>query len=132
MADFVGKYLEREPQYWLIGQTGTQVANSVGGPTAPPTITAIAPSPATIVGTDDPLAFTITNATTRTIIAIRYPGLRLTEVVFDGTSFTERYAGQSTRTLVGASAYRYVILRTRVWPDAPEVTVFAFAGGAEL
>lgn len=131
MTDYVGQIPPRAAQYWLIGKSGSQVANEAGAAVTP-TITNIVPDPATIVGTDDPLAFTITDATTRALISIRYPGLKLDELVFDGAVFTERYLANSSRTLVGADAYRYVILRTPVWPDAPEVTVFAFNGGAEL
>lgn len=101
-----------------------------GSPTAP-TITGIAPSPAEL-GPTDQLSFTVNNATTRTIVAIQYPGLAVTEVVHDGDAFTAAYSPTSTLTDLGGGAIQYTVRRSPIWPDAPTVKVYAFSGGAEL
>lgn len=80
-------------------------------------------------GIDGLVGFTVTNASTRVIIAVEYPGLEFTELAHDGDNFMPRYAG--TRVVDGADI-TYRLRRVPVWPDQPILRVFAFDGGDEL
>lgn len=92
-----------------------------------PSIVDVSPVPAEL-GPTDPLAFTINGADTRTLVVIRFPGLRFTELVYDGVEFTERYAAGSSFQILSGTARRYFVRRAPIWPDAPEVTVYAYSG----
>ena len=95
------------------------------------TLTDISPSPANL-GPEDAFAFTVSAASTRTIVVIDYPSLVFQELVFDGDVFTNAYANVSSRADLGGGSFRYTVRRQPIWPAAPTARVFAFDGGTEL
>ena len=93
---------------------------------ATPTITNIAPAIASIITTNQQIAFDVTStpALIREMVFVRFPGAGIEEVVWDGTAFTERYASTSTRLAI-PNGFRFKILRNPVWPDSPQFAVYA-------
>lgn len=93
---------------------------------ATPTITSTTPAAASIITSNQQIAFDVTStpALIREMVFVRFPGAGIEEVVWDGTAFTERYAGTSTRLTI-PNGFRYKILRNPVWPDSPQFAVYA-------
>jgi hypothetical protein len=93
---------------------------------ATPTITNIAPATASIITTSQLIGFDVTStpALIREMVFVRFPGAGIEEVVWDGTAFTERYAGTSGRTAI-PNGFKYGILRNPAWPDSPQFAVYA-------
>lgn len=93
---------------------------------ATPVIANISPAAASIITANQQIAFDVTStpALIREMVFVRFPGAGIEEVVWDGTAFTERYAGTSTRLAI-PNGFRYKILRNPVWPDSPQLAVYA-------
>ena len=99
-----------------------------------PVVSNISPvSPATIADTQT-LGFDVTGipALQRVFVFVSFPGLNLEELAFDGTSFTEAYAVQSSRVAI-ANGHTYLLRRNPVWPDSPVIAIYAVdTAAAEL
>lgn len=104
---------------------------SLGGPpppvSAPPEVTNITPTPGTQLQKNDPVSFDITDdeGLRRVFVAVRFQKLGVTEMVHDGSGFTDLYAGSPNQRISIPNGYRYNILRRNGWPDAPTVTAYA-------
>lgn len=99
---------------------------------AVPVLANISPAASTLIPSDTYVAFQITSSPSlqRTMVFAHYPGAGIQEVVYDGTSFTERYAPLSTRTAI-SGGFQFTILRTPIWPDSPEISIYAINSSAE-
>ena len=93
---------------------------------ATPVIASISPAAASIITANQQIAFDVTStpALIREMVFARFPGAGIEEVVWDGAAFTERYASTSTRLAI-PNGFRYKILRNPVWPDSPQLAVYA-------
>jgi hypothetical protein len=98
----------------------------------PPVINNIVPAAGTPLASNTPVSFDVTSVAglLRVFVTATYPGVGTTELVHDGTNFTEQYRATSARTAI-AGGFHYSVCRNPVWPDAPTVTVYAedVAGG---
>lgn len=99
---------------------------------AVPVLSAIAPTASTLIPSNTRVAFTITSSPSlqRVMVFANFPGANIQEVVWDGTAFSERYQGLSTRTAV-AGGFAYNVIRTPIWPDSPEISIYAINTSAE-
>ena len=91
-----------------------------------PVVSNISPaSPSTILEAQT-LGFDVTGvpALQRVFVFVSFPGMNLQELAFDGTSFTSPYSVQSTRTSI-ANGHTYLLRRDPVWPDSPDIAVYA-------
>lgn len=99
-----------------------------------PVVSNVSPTPGTAIGTTQPVMFDVTCgvAMVRVLVAIRFEGMGLTELVHDGEEFAPAYVGSSRAAI--ASGFRYTLLRTPLWPDAPKLIPFAYSndGGENL
>lgn len=97
-----------------------------------PVLANIAPTVATVITSGQILTFEVTSTPSlqREMVFVRFPGARIEEVIWDGTAFTERYAALSTRTAI-TGGFRYRALRTPIWPDSPQVSLYALNTSAE-
>jgi len=64
------------------------------------------------------------------MVFANFPGANIQEVVWDGTAFSERYQGLSTRTAV-SGGFTFNKIRTPIWPDSPEISIYAINTSAE-
>jgi hypothetical protein len=113
--------------------SGAEVTVSVRG-SAPlyatePVLSSISP---TTVLRDTPIAFTVTEVGTerKPLITIQFGGSDVVEVVYDGTSFTGKYAGYSGRWEV-TGGYGFSILRSGGWPITPTLRVYGLSNTLE-
>lgn len=98
-------------------------------PDPAPVVALLGPVPQSLE-LETPLRFTVTGATIKTIIWVYYAGLRLEEVVWDGTAFTPAYANGSSRAVAG-TLQTFSVRRVPAWPEAPVLRVFAASAGGE-
>lgn len=91
-----------------------------------PVISGVNPTSGTAITVGQSIGFTVTSGTglLRVFVSATLPGIGITEVVHDGTSFVPAYAPASSRTAV-SGGFSYAIRRAPSWPDAPTVTVYA-------
>ncbi len=99
---------------------------------AVPVLSGVTPAASTVIPSNTALAFTITSSPSlqRQMVFANFPGAAIQEVVWDGTAFSDRYAGLSTRTAV-SGGFEFRIIRTPVWPDSPEIAIYAINTSAE-
>lgn len=99
---------------------------------ATPVIANVAPAASTTIPANQVLSYEVTSSPSlvRTMVFARFPGMSLEEVVFDGTNFTERYAGRSSRTAI-SGGFRFNILRDPIWPDSPTLATYQINSSAE-
>lgn len=99
---------------------------------ATPVLANIAPSAATIIPSDLALSFELTSSPSlqREMVFVRFPGAGIEEVIWDGSAFTSRYASRSTRVAI-TGGYKYTVIRTPVWPDSPQIAIYAVNTSAE-
>lgn len=107
----------------LDGQTANTTAPVV-------TVTGPLPTGGQITATTS-LFCTVTddqNAFRRILVTVRFPSLRLTEVVYQGNGntdgFTEAYQGTSKVSTI-ANGYSFQLLRNPGWVGSPELRVYA-------
>lgn len=82
--------------------------------------------------TRTPIAVSASDADLVNLITIYYPGLRFTEVIYDGAAFTERYEGSLVNDQGQPATIRYTFRRLPVWPDTPFVQVYAAKSNGQL
>lgn len=94
-------------------------------------------TPATALEPGETFSFTLLDTVDlrRVVVAIEYPGLNFTEVVWAGTNvgglsgdFTAPYAGVSSASVAidgGDYGILFVVRRAPAWPDAPSLIVYA-------
>ena len=99
---------------------------------APPVVLYLTPAAGTEIASSEFVQWDVYEngtALVRTISAFAFAGMALTEVVWDGAAFTEKYARLATRTAVVDGTYgngfRYRVLRDPLWPDAPALRAWA-------
>mgnify|MGYP006921309179 CR=1 FL=1 len=99
---------------------------------AAPVVLYLAPAAATPIEVDGFVQWDVYEngtALVRTIAAFDFSGMALTEVVWDGAAFSQKYARLATRTAVVDGTYgnghRYRVRRDPLWPDAPALRVWA-------
>ena len=99
---------------------------------AVPALSGVTPTPSTVMPSNTAVAFTITSSPTlqRVMVFANFPGAAIQEVVWDGTTFSDRYAGLSTRKAV-SGGFEFRVIRTPVWPDSPEIAIYAINTSAE-
>ena len=99
---------------------------------AVPVLSAVAPTASTVIPSDTRLSFTITSSPSlqRVMVFANFPGANIQEVVWDGTAFSERYQGLSKRSAV-SGGFTYNVIRTPIWPDSPEISIYAINTSAE-
>jgi len=99
---------------------------------AVPVLSGVTPAASTLIPSATVIAFTITSAPAlqRQMVFANFPGAAIQEVVWDGTAFSDRYSGLSTRTAV-ANGFEFRVIRTPVWPDSPEFAIYAVNTSAE-
>lgn len=99
---------------------------------AVPILANVAPAAASLIASTQVLSFEITSAPAlqRVMVFVRFPGAGIEEVIWDGTAFTDRYAGVSTRTAI-AGGFRYLVIRNPIWPDSPQLALYAVNTAAE-
>lgn len=88
------------------------------------------PTAGTALANSDVVEFDVTDATqplVQVVIAIRYPGIELYEVVYDGAQFTTHYSARFTTVSSISNGIRFTLLRNPVWPDGVELHVFVTA-----
>lgn len=97
-----------------------------------PVLSSVAPAASTVIPSGTRIAFTITSSPSlqRTMVFANFPGANIQEVVWDGSAFSDRYAALSTRTAV-SGGFSFNILRTPIWPDSPEIAIYAINTSAE-
>jgi hypothetical protein len=97
-----------------------------------PVIANVSPVASTTIPATQVLSYEVTSTPSlvRTMLFARFPGMNLEEVVYDGTNFTERYAGRSSRTAI-TNGFRFNVLRDPIWPDSPELTAYQINSSAE-
>lgn len=118
------------------------VVNSVAGSTITVSVRGSAPlyasepvlsaiSPTTVLR-DTPISFTVTEVGTerKPFVTIQFGGSDTVEVVYDGTSFTGKYAGYSGRWEV-TGGYGFSILRSGGWPVTPTLRVYGLSNTLE-
>jgi hypothetical protein len=111
---------------------------SVGGATpppvpSPPVIENVSPPAGTAIAPSDPLAFDVVDPDgfAAILVSAEFPDVPSTELVFNGSSFTEPYAAGSTRVAV-TNGFHFVLRRAGGWPGPPSLTVYPFDSlGAE-
>lgn len=126
-----------------------------GGPGVPPFIDDVQPGsltpPGPPLGANQSVTIDLVGYTPfrRIVVAFKYPGLVFTEVVWVGATdaggvpsgeFTERYFANSqvariVRNVLGVdlNGLRFTLLRDPVWPDAPQLSIYAVqTDGLEL
>lgn len=99
---------------------------------AVPVVLYLAPAAATPIEVDGFVQWDVYEngtALVRTIAAFDFAGMALTEVVWDGAAFSQKYTRLATRTAVVDGTYgngfRYRVRRDPLWPDAPALRVWA-------
>lgn len=99
---------------------------------ATPVIANVSPTASTTIPASQVLSYEVTSTPSlvRTMVFARFPGMSLEEVVYDGTGFTERYAGRSSRTAI-TNGFRFNILRDPIWPDSPAISTYQVNSSAE-
>lgn len=99
---------------------------------AVPVIANVAPTASTTIPSTQVLSYEVTSSPSlqRTMLFARFPGLQFEEVVYDGSAFTERYAGRSSRTAI-TGGFRFNVLRDPVWPDSPQLYAYQINTSAE-
>jgi len=97
-----------------------------------PVIANVAPTASTTIPSNQVLSYEVTSSPSlqRTMLFVRFPGLQIEEVVYDGSAFTEKYAGRSSRTAI-TGGFRFNILRDPVWPDSPQIATYQINSSAE-
>ncbi len=122
------------------GLNGAKVNGDFAGLPAPPVsqivVTNVSPAAPSQVSNTTPISFDIIDssvALAQIIIAVFYPGLKLYEVVYDGTKFTTSYYNATCSVTAIPHGFHFSLMRAPVWPDAPHVHIFAAAAdGAVL
>jgi hypothetical protein len=99
---------------------------------AVPVLSAVAPTASTLIPSNTRVTFTVTSAPAlqRVMVFANFPGANIQEVVWDGTAFSERYQGLSKRSAV-SGGFTYDVIRTPIWPDSPEISIYAINTSAE-
>jgi len=99
---------------------------------AVPVIANVAPADASPVSAAQLVSFEVTSSPSlqRVMVFARFPGAQIEEVVWDGSAFTERYAGTSSRTAI-TGGFRFQFRRGPTWPDGIVVSVYAVNTSAE-
>lgn len=99
---------------------------------ATPVLANVAPTVGAIITSAQVISFEITStpALQRVMVFVRFPGARIEEVIWDGTDFTERYQGVSSRVAI-TNGFRYSVIRNPVWPDSPQFAIYAINTSAE-
>lgn len=99
---------------------------------AVPVLSGVTPAASTVMPSSTPVSFVVTSSPSlqRVMVFANFPGAAIQEVVWDGTAFSDRYAGLSTRTAV-SGGFEFRVIRTSVWPDSPEISIYAINSSAE-
>jgi hypothetical protein len=58
------------------------------------------------------------------LIAARFEGFPVQELVFNGSAFTPPYAAESSRVAIDGG-FHFVVSRRDGWPAAPSITPYA-------
>jgi hypothetical protein len=106
---------------------------------ATPTINNVAPTTGTVIAADAPLYFDVfltAGAFARIIVTIKFPGMALQEVVYDGAAFTTPYAALSAVVATSdgtlGNGFHFAVRRSPIWPDSPTVLVYAISDTADV
>lgn len=98
-----------------------------------PVIANLSPTPGTVVGPSDPIAFRVTDAAAalgRVFVSAAFAALQVEEVIHDGDDFRGPYTA-STRIAV-AGGWDFAVRRRGGWPASPSLRVHALdAAGNE-
>lgn len=94
-------------------------------------VTDESPTTGTVIKNTDNVfvtAYTATGTFSRVIVTVVFPGLRVTEVIYNGTTFTEAYATRSVVTSVVSGTHgnglQFACARADGWPDSPSIVVY--------
>ncbi len=130
MADFTAAHrdgaIDGLDQWHAYG--GTVVARLLdGSPTpdvTPPTIENVTPASGSRLHRLSPVQFDVLDASAfaAVLLLVRYPSGAY-EVVHDGTSFADAYAGSTRSSISGG--YRFTVSRAAGWREAPTFRVIA-------
>lgn len=87
---------------------------------SPPTVSDVSPPVGTPVTRSTPISLTVTDDVQLRRVVLIAKFSTTWEVVHDGTGFGPQYAALSSRTtLVEGASYRFRVVRTAGWPEAP-------------
>lgn len=93
----------------------------------PPAVTDFDPAPGQTITKNEPLAFTISDASgiPRVFVSVRYPETGLEEVAYDGLAFAPFYDTSTRQPLAGPEpSFRFTLRRGGGgWPSSPLVKV---------
>lgn len=106
----------------LWGGVGSAPAAAID--TTPPVVENLSPTPGTPIGSLDPVTFAIFEAVgIRRIFVTALFTDGTHDVVHDGDAFGPKYAGISSRTVVGTRTF-FVVRRRRGFPTSPTIKIF--------
>ena len=99
-------------------------------PTDAPTVSGFSPALATAIGSRDTLRLSVLPAGAallqRVTLLANFPLLGLTEVVFDGSAFTQAYpAVQGNARAANGNGWDFTVLRKEGWPASPKLIPIA-------
>jgi len=117
----------------LAAQSMVVTVPGSGSDSVAPVVSNVTPTPGTAIGRHDALEFDVSDnvALRRVLVRIRYDDRSDWDFVFDGVSFSPRYAALSSVTISGGS-YHFVLRRKGGWPAPPRLMPFPFdTGGNE-
>lgn len=104
-------------------------------PIAYPTVENVIPSTGSNIQPGQIIQFdvTTTNMLKRVFVLIKFNSLNIYEVCHDGTAFAPNYNNVNCMRNIITNGYRYTILRSGGWPDAPTIVADAFdtSGGED-
>jgi hypothetical protein len=103
----------------------------------PVEVLGIAPTPGTAIDPDDYVVLDVRSLTAlvRVLIAVQFDGYSFTELAYAGvptdlsTGWQAPYSGNCRLETITDGLYfryRFYLLRIPVWPNSPQVTVYAF------
>lgn len=93
----------------------------------PPVVAVVSPTVGTTIGFATPLVVNVTDNLSsfrRIVVVVQFPGLRITELAYDGEAFTTAYEGTSAVVAI-ANGFQFTLRRNAAWPDSPTVRVYA-------
>lgn len=98
-----------------------------GGDDTAPVVTLVSPTELSLIAANTPLVVDVTDATTlrRVLLRVRFPSLRIREVIYEEGGFAEIYSASSVTQL--GSGFRFTIARDGGWPPGEPIELKTYA-----
>ncbi len=94
--------------------------------TTPPVVSGFDPAPGTQIARNQTIQFDVTDdsgAFARIFVVAFFKLTGIQEVIHDGIGFVGFYSATSTRVVI-TNGFRYIVLRSGGWIEAPTIRVF--------